>query len=118
MVSPLPELVTLAEAKKAAQIQTFDGDDDLYLRLEVATELCLDYIDNRIDDADDEWLETILGWTVETVPRRVKGAILHTFVHLARFRGDDPGKDQPALDNSLPPLARAMLDRLRDPTVA
>jgi hypothetical protein len=118
MVSPLPSIVTLAEAKKAANIRTYDGDDDLYLRLEVAHELCLDYLNNRIDDSSDEWIDTILSWTTDNAPRRVKGAILHTFVHLQRFRGDDSNKDQHSLDNGLPPLVRAMLDRLRDPTVA
>jgi hypothetical protein len=118
MVSPLPTIVTLAQAKKAAQITTFDGDEDLYLRLEIAHELCLDYLNNRIDDSSDEWIDTILSWTTDNAPKRVKGAILHTFVHLQRFRGDDSEKDGQKLDNGLPPLVRAMLDRMRDPTVA
>lgn len=117
MVSPLPTIVTLAQAKKAARITNYDDDDDLYARLETAHELVLDYVNNRVDDADD-WLDTILAWDTDNAPKRIKGAILHTFVHLNRFRGDDDAKIQPPLDNGLPPLVRAMLDRLRDPTVA
>jgi hypothetical protein len=118
MVSPLPSIVTLAQAKKAANITTVEGDDDLYLRLELAHELVLDYLANRIDDTDDEWLETVIAWTEDNAPKRVVGAILHTFVHLQRFRGDDDSKTQPTLENGMPPLVRMMLDRLRDPTVA
>ena len=118
MVSPLPTLVTLAQAKKAANITTVEGDDDLYLRLEIAPDLVLDYLANRIDDTDDAWLDTVIAWTEDTAPRRVVGAILHTFVHLQRFRGDDDAKLQPALEDGMPPLVRMMLDRLRDPTVA
>ena len=118
MVSPLPTIVTLKQAKKAAQIQHFTDDDDLLLRLEIAHEWVLDYLNNRVDGADD-WLDTILAWDADTAPRLVKGAILHTFVHLVRFRGDDPEKNgPPPMDNGLPALVRGMLDRLRDPTVA
>lgn len=118
MVSPIPSLVTLQQAKDAANFTTNLGDADLELRLEVAHELVLDYLDNQIDDDDDAWLETILAWTEDNAPKRVKGAILHTFVHLARFRGDDDAKMVPELVNGLPPHVRMLLDRLRDPTVA
>lgn len=118
MVSPLPSIVTLAQAKKAARITTHEDNADLTLRLELAHEIVLDYLANRIDDSSDEWLDTILAWTEETAPRRVVGAILHTFVHLQRWRGDDEAKVQPELQNGMPPLVRMMLDRLRDPTVA
>jgi hypothetical protein len=118
MVSPLPNIVTLAQAKKAANITTVGGDDDLYLRLELAHEIVLDYLANQIDDSSDAWLDTILGWDSTTAPRRVVGAILHTFVHLQRWRGDDDAKVQPALENGMPPLVRMMLDRLRDPSLA
>jgi hypothetical protein len=74
MVSPLPSIVTLAQAKKAANITTVEGDDDLYLRLELAHELVLDYLANRIDDTDDEWLETVIAWTEDNAPKRVVGA--------------------------------------------
>lgn len=118
MVSPLPSIVSLQEAKDAAYITTDDNNADLQLRLEVAHELCLDYLDNRIDN-DEDWPETLAGYTSDTAPRRLKGAILHTFVHLQRFRGDDDEKTNPKLEDArLPAHVRMMLDRLRDPTVA
>jgi hypothetical protein len=118
MVSPLPTIVTLAQAKQAANISTVEGDADLHLRLELAHEIVLDYLANQIDDSTDEWLDTIIAWDASTAPRRVVGAILHTFVHLQRWRGDDDAKVQPALENGMPPIVRMMLDRLRDPTIA
>ncbi len=119
MVSPLPTIVTLAQAKSAARITAVTEDDDLYLRLEIAHEWCLEYLNNRLedDDTDGDWLATMLTWDEDNAPRQVKGAILHTFVHLTRFRGDDAAGEAPELTNGLPPLARAMLDRLRDPTI-
>lgn len=117
MVSPLPSIITLAQAKKAARITSVDDDDDLDLRLEIAHEWCLEYLNNRLDD-DTEWYATVLAWDEDTAPRTVKGAILHTFVHLTRFRGDDAAGEQPELVNGLPPLAKAMLDRYRDPSIA
>jgi len=117
MVSPLPSIITLAQAKKAARVTAVDEDDDLYLRLEIAHEWCLEYLNNRLDD-DTEWLATVLSWDEDNAPRQVKGAILHTFVHLTRFRGDDGKGEEPELVNGLPPLAKAMLDRYRDPSIA
>jgi len=121
MVSPLPSIVTLAQAKKAARIDpsNFEEDSDLYLRLEIAHEAVLDYVNNRVEDTDDEWLETILTWNSSNAPRQVKAAILAMFVYLTRFRGDDNAKELPELpDGDLPPNVRMYLKRLRDPTVA
>jgi hypothetical protein len=117
VVSPLPTIITLHQAKMAAGITHAGNDEDLLLRLEIATEWVLDYVNNRLEDSE-AWTETVVGWTEDTAPRVVKGAILHTFVYLARFRGDDPEKDLPVMDNGLPGIARHMLDRWRDPTVA
>lgn len=120
MVSPLPEIVLLDQAKAAARITTSDEDEDLTLRLEIAHEMVLEYLNNKFEDEDDEgdWLDTITGWTESTAPRQVKGAILHCFVYLNRFRGDDAANEGPALEHGMPPLAKAMLDRYRDPSLA
>jgi hypothetical protein len=119
MVSPLPSIVTLAQAKTAARIVQTDEDDDLALRLEVAHELVLDFVNNRVDDSDDAWLETILAWDADNAPRRVKGAILSMFVHLTRLRGDDVGKEAAVYaDGNLPEQVRMLLYRLRDPSIA
>ena len=118
MVSPLPVIVELPQAKAAARLTTSSNDADLQLRLDLAHEIVLDYLANRIDDSSDEWLDTILGWTIDNAPRRVVGAILQQFVFLNRWRGDDEAKVQPELQNGMPASVRMMLDRLRDPTIA
>jgi hypothetical protein len=119
MVSPLPSIVSLADAKAAARITTSEDDQILYAYLETAHEWVLDHLNNQIDDSSDEWIDTILGWDETTAPKRVIGAILHTFIYLQRFRGDDDSKITPAATVSgLPLIAEAMLGRLRDPTVA
>ncbi len=120
MVSPVPSLVTLDQAKRAARYDLSQAEDnaDLNLRLEVAHALVLDYVNNRVADSDD-WLETILAWDRDTVPKQIKGAILAMFVHLSRFRGDDADKEAPPLtDGNLPDSVRMYLTRFRDPTVA
>jgi hypothetical protein len=119
MVSPLPSIVSLADAKAAARITTSEDDQILYAYLETAHEWVLDHLNNQIDDSSDEWIDTILAWDETTAPKRVIGAILHTFIYLQRFRGDDDSKITPAATVSgLPLIAEAMLGRLRDPTVA
>jgi hypothetical protein len=118
VVSPLPSIVTLAQAKKAARITSFDEDDDLYLRLEVSHELVLEHINNRVSDATD-WTETIADWDVDTAPKSVKGAVLAMFVYLTRYHGDDDAKSQPELPNGdLPPQVTMYLRRFRDPSVS
>jgi DNA phosphorothioation-dependent restriction protein DptG len=119
MVSPLPSIVTLAQAKAAAKITTSEDDQILYAYLETAHEWVLDHLNNQIDDSSDEWIDTILAWDESNAPKRVIGAILHTFIYLQRFRGDDDAKIQPAATASgLPLIAEMMLGRLRDPTLA
>lgn len=119
MVSPLPSIVSLADAKAAARISTSEDDQILYAYLETAHEWVLDYLNNQIDDSSDAWLDTIVSWDADTAPKRVIAAILHTFIYLQRFRGDDDGKIQPAPTTSgLPLIAEAILGRLRDPTIA
>jgi hypothetical protein len=119
MVSPLPSIVSLADAKAAARITTSEDDQILYAYLETAHEWVLDHLNNQIDDSSDVWIDTILAWDETTAPKRVIGAILHTFIYLQRFRGDDDSKITPAATVSgLPLIAEAMLGRLRDPTVA
>lgn len=121
MVSPLPSLVTLQQAKHAARMDPnyHDEDADLYMRLETAHALVLDNLDNQIDDTDDVWLDTMLAWTSDTAPKAVKAAILAMFTHLVRFRGDEGPKDAPDNpDGDLPQHVRMLLKRYRDPTVA
>ncbi len=119
MVSPLPQIVSLADAKAAAKILTAEDDQILYAYLETAHEWVLDHLNNQIDDSSDVWIDTILSWDETNAPKRVIAAIIVTFQYLQRFRGDDDAKVLPAPTSSgLPYLAEALLGRLRDPTLA
>lgn len=119
MLSPLQELVTLDQAKQRIKvpISFADDDDDLQLQLEIAHEVCLDFIAQRVSSLAT-WQATVDTWTVDNCPRRVKGAILAQFVWLYSFRGDD--KDTPARIEgaAICPESAALLMRLRDPALA
>ena len=120
MVSPLPSIVTLAQAKKRARWDpsNFEEDSDLYLQLEIAHEAVLEWVNNRISGGDD-WLETILSWNQSNAPKHIKAAILAMFVFLTAKRGDDNPKDMPELPaGDLPASVTMYLKRFRDPTVA
>lgn len=115
MVSPLPELVTLAQAKKHLKIVNDAENDDIYLKLEQATYLCLEYIWRD----DDDWVDTMASWTKDTVPRSVQAAVLTQLGELYRFRGDDDVKTQPDREAGfLAPMVKAYLHRFRDPAIA
>jgi hypothetical protein len=88
--SPLVELVTLDQAKQHLKLSldADSEDDDLQLKLFVAHELVIDYLTQRVSDAD-AWSATVSAWTAETAPKRVLAAILVQFAHLYTFRGDD-----------------------------
>lgn len=120
-------LVTLAQAKAHLRLPTdVTADDaDLQLKLEVAQELVLDYVAQRVDDADD-WSATVAAWDEDTVPKRVQQAILLQFAELWRFRGDDDPDDQPGQWKAqvqdeigmLSPAITRLLYRLRDPAIS
>lgn len=116
MVSPVPSVVTLAQAKKHLRLTTFEDDDDVRLKLEQATSMVLDYVWRD----DDDWVDTIVGWTSSTVPGAVKAAILVQFGELYRFRGDDGKETAPSRDphTYLHPMAQGYLRLYRDPGMA
>ena len=115
MVSPVPSIVTLAQAKKHLRLTTFEDDDDVYLKLEQATSMVLDYIWRD----DDDWVDTIVGWTATTAPRSIVAAVLVQFAELYRFRGDDPPDTTPKREHGfLSPQVTAYLHRYRDPGIA
>ena len=114
--SPSIELVTLAQAKQHLKLplDVEAEDADLELKLEIAHELVMDYLANRLED-EDEWEEEIEGWTAATAPKRVLGAILYEFARMYRFRGDDgDARNEPTLSGA----SRLLLDRFRDPSVS
>lgn len=90
-------LVTLAQVKEYAVIETDDFDSALLLRAEEATHIVIDYI-KRPDH----------GWTDRTVPPLVRVCILRT----AKILFDQT--DEKPLDE----WATGVLERFRDPALA
>lgn len=116
--SPSVELVSLEQAKQHLKLplDVDTEDDDLQLKLLVAHELVMDYLNQRLDDAE-EWDATVTAWTADTAPRRVIGAILIQFGELYRKRGDDTDQRNESLGTLCPDVVR-LLYRLRDPAVS
>ena len=116
--SPLQEFVTLDQAKSHLKLSLDNDaeDDDLQLKLLVAHEVVMDYVNQRVSGAD-EWDATITAWTAETVPKRVIAAILEQFADLYRNRGDDVVTTRQELGTLAPGVVR-LLYRLRDPAVS
>lgn len=115
-----PELVSLAMLKGHLRIALdFTAeDDDLQLKLDMATVVVLDFVDQRVSDAE-AWAATVAAWTEDTVPAQVQAAILNQAAYLYRFRGDDPSQDEPKRENGyLPPSVTMWLTRLKDPALA
>lgn len=113
------ELVDIAELKDELRLpHTSEQDDALERKLAEATDLCLDYVDQRLGDTAEDWSDTVQGWTADTVPSQVKAAILEMAVALWRFRGDDEAPPKWYTDGVLPGGVRMKLDRFRDPAVA
>jgi hypothetical protein len=115
MVSPLPTLITLAQAKKHLRLTTYEDDDDVLLKLEQATSMVLEYIWRD----DDDWVDTMIAWTTTTAPKQIQAAIMVQLGELHRFRGDDVPDQTPKREHGyLSPQVTAYLHRFRDPSVA
>jgi len=117
--SPLQELVTLDQVKDRLRIPRthLAEDEDLQLQLEIAHEVCMDFIAQRVSGLA-AWQSTADGWTASTVPRRVVGAILAQTVWLYRFRGDDTDTPERNEGAAICKEAAALLMRLRDPAIS
>ncbi|ACL57572.1 head-tail connector protein [Methylobacterium nodulans] len=92
-------LVTLEAAKLHLRIDGTDEDALVQDKIEAATDLVLDYLKTPEH-----------GWTAETVPARVKAAILLALGVLYENR---EGQVDPLTD-----AVRSLLHRLRDPAIA
>lgn len=119
MVSPQPDLVTVATAahhlKLPVPASLSDAEADLQGKVDAATAIILEYLDRD----DEDWTAEMVSWTTSTVPHTVKQAILLQVGELYRFRGDDPSGHQPAREHGyLHPAIVAVLHRWRDPSVA
>jgi hypothetical protein len=113
----MSNLVSLDEAKVRCRIATTTQaeDDDLQEMIDAAEELVLDFVDQRVGDTSAAWSATVAGWDEDSVPRRVRAAILITVVDSWRHRGDD---EEAPTTGAMPARAIAMLERLRDPAIA
>jgi hypothetical protein len=113
----MSNLVSLDEAKVRCRISTTTQDEDADLQeiIDTAEELVLDFVSQRIGDTASTWADTVAGWDEDTVPRRVRAAILITVVDSWRHRGDD---DDGSAATAMPTRAMSMLERLRDPALA
>lgn len=116
MVSPLPEIVTIDQAVEHLNLQYGQyTEDDLALKIEMATSLVLEHVWRE----DDDWQATILAWTPDTVPRAIQAAALVQLSELHRFRGDDPNNVAPVRQHGyLSPMVTAYLHKFRDPSIA
>lgn len=115
-----PELISLDVLKGHLRLPPDykSEDDDLQLKLDMATVVVLDFVNQRVSDAE-AWALTVAGWTEDTVPLQVQAAILNQAAYLYRFRGDDPSQDEPKREEGyLPPSVTMWLTRLKDPALA
>lgn len=109
----MPDLVDLDTVKRHLNETGSERDEDLSLKLLQAEAIILAYLARP---SDEEWAETIAGWTDETVPEMVRAAILVKVLELVRFRGDDGGPDAEA--GFLSKDIRSLLSSLKTPVVA
>ena len=111
-------LVSLQEFKRRIRKTDKAEDQDLALMLEEAQEVVLDYVkQRRLEESSPTWEETVDAWDDQTVPRKVRTAILRQAAEFYRFRGDDetgPVKQPGRLSD----LVESLLVQYRDPTVA
>lgn len=115
----MTDLVDIAELRAELKLPTVASEDStLERKIAEATDLCLDYVKQRLGDTAEDWAATVDAWTDETVPTQVKAAILELAVALWRFRGDDDEAPQWYRDGVLPGGVRMKLGRFRDPAVA
>ena len=96
-------LITLEEAKRHLRITHANADADITAKLEAASDIIHDYMDDR-DDPE---------WTTATVPLVVKHAVYLHLTHLYEHRGDDMNGDE-----DLWMATDRLLVRLRPPTTA
>ncbi|MGC4252438.1 MAG: head-tail connector protein [Sphingobium sp.] len=92
-------LLTLAEAKAQLAVLSDDQDATILMDVQMASDIVMGYIKK---DAED------LGWTVDTVPFRIKAAVILVLRTLFFSGEGDP----------LNEAAKALLYRDRDPAIA
>jgi hypothetical protein len=112
----MADLVTIVQAEQHLRLTPGVEEDDLELKISMASAIVLDYL-SRPSDVD--WQATINGWTPATVPKPVQAAVLLQLGELFRFRGDDDAKAMPDREHGyLAPGVVSLLYRYRDPALA
>ncbi len=97
-------LITLAQAKQQLVIEneTTERDSELLLKMEEANDAVINYLKSRADPS----------WTSNTVPPRIRAAILLVLTNLWTHRGDDDMSDP------ISSAVASVLMRDRDPAAA
>lgn len=109
-------LLTLDAAKQHLRVDHTDDDADITSKIDEATDIVLGYIKKTIGtlDPDDP---SIVDWTTDTVPGRIKAAVE---IVLSKLYDD---RNAGAPDNAvamgyLPLAVTSLLHRDRDPAMA
>jgi hypothetical protein len=97
-------LVSIEAAKRHLRVTTTHEDDDILLKLELASEEILGYLrgNTSIDElVMDAWAEGSLD-----IPAPVIVAVLNRLTFLYEHRGDDPGRDEECWESIAKNLVR------------
>lgn len=116
----IPTVLTRDQAVEHLRAVECGGDDgDLQLKIDAATQLVCEYIMDRQPE-DTDWIDTIEGWTTNSVPAVIRTAVMLQVAELYRFRGDDEDGVAPmsAETGGLAPIVARMLHRYRSPAIA
>lgn len=119
----IPTLVTVAQAREQLNEVSAASDAGLQLKIDAATQLVCEYIQDR-QPADPDWIAEIESWdgteSPSSVPAVIAQAVLIQVAELYRFRGDDEDGAVPkgAESGDLAPQVTRMLKRYRSPSLA
>jgi hypothetical protein len=107
----MTSLVSIEAAKRHLRVTTTHEDDDILLKLELASEEILGYLrgNTAIDElVMDAWAEGSID-----IPAPVIVAVLLRLTYLYEHRGDDPRRDEECWTS-----IEMVLRRLRTPAVS
>lgn len=117
----IPDIVTLEQAQDHLSLPEGQGETDLQLKIDAATQLVCEYIADRQPE-DVDWVAEIESWDVGSpeAPKIIVMAILTQVGEFYRFRGDDMATDRPPTGDGsdLSPMVKRLLHRYRSPSIA